>query len=153
MLSWYRRTRSGRPTSRPLDDYAGAVTESEHSYSDRGRELLGSRSVAQEHAQMTAALCCYKTRSVILQRCKLCKTEYACPEFKTMAEVLKFNALIPPSMLLSPLPIELWPSMCATEPFGSSERHIPPPTESPESPARRFVSTIVGSPLNSDSDS
>lgn len=102
---------------------------------------------------MTAALCCYKTRSVILQRCKLCLLEYACPEFKTTAEVLKFNALIPPSMLLSPLPIELWPNMCATAPRDSSLQHTPPSTESPESPARRFVSTIVGSPLNPDSDS
>ena len=47
---------------------------------------------------------------------------------------MQFNALIPPSMLLSPLPIELWPNM--------SPPSIRTSTESTESPIRRFVSTL-----------
>jgi hypothetical protein len=45
---------------------------------------------------------------------------------------VQFNALIPPSMLLAPLPIELWPNLCADV---SSK-------QSAESPVRRFVSTL-----------
>ena len=59
------------------------------------------------------ALCCYKYRVVVLDRCDHCKAEYACPGFTTTAAVVEFNAIIPPSMLSSPLPIELWPNMGA----------------------------------------
>jgi hypothetical protein len=82
------------------------------------------------------AVCCYKNRAVVAKRCALCRAEYACPEFKSKAAVLKFNAMIPPSMLLAPLPIELWPSMSAEVPPGSFQPS--------ESPVRRFVSTLIG---------
>jgi hypothetical protein len=87
------------------------------------------------HTAHTVALCCYKDRAVVLNRCELCKAEYGCPEFKTKAAVMKFNALIPPSMLLAPLPMELWPNMC---------RRVSSPTssQSTESPVRQFVATL-----------
>jgi hypothetical protein len=98
----------------------------------------------------TLALCCYKHRAVVLQRCDQCKSDYACPEFKSKAAVVEFNALIPPSMLLAPLPIELWPNMCAY-----MARQKPQPSndsasnESTPSPVRRFVSTLVNRNPNS----
>src|SRR3984957_4451336 len=92
----------------------------------------------------TVALCCYKHRAVVLERCDQCKSDYACPEFKSKAAVVEFNALIPPSMLLAPLPIELWPNMCA---YMARPRSKPstdsPSDESTPSPLRRFVSTLV----------
>jgi hypothetical protein len=100
----------------------------------------------------TAALCCYKNRAVVSYRCALCRTEYACPEFRTKAALLKFNALIPPSMLLSPLPIELWPNMCAAIPPHQSERSSAS-NEPTDSPARRFVSAALGLPIDQDPDS
>jgi hypothetical protein len=93
---------------------------------------------------LPVALCCYRNRTMIVNRCDLCKSEYACPEFRTKAAVMKFNALIPPSMLLAPLPIELWPSMCATAAPGISSHSTHSPSNgSPESPVRRFVSTLI----------
>jgi hypothetical protein len=44
-----------------------------------------------------------------LERCGHCKADYGCLTFKTTTELLRFNALIPPSMLGSPLPLNLWP--------------------------------------------
>jgi hypothetical protein len=88
----------------------------------------------------TVALCCYKERAVVSNRCDLCKAEYACPEFRTKAAVMQFNAMIPASMLLAPLPIELWPSKCATQTASN---------ESTDSPLRRFVSTL-GLPVDRD---
>jgi len=41
-----------------------------------------------------------------------------------MAAVMQFNAMIPPSMLLAPLPIELWPSMCADVAPGMFSRSV-----------------------------
>jgi hypothetical protein len=100
----------------------------------------------------TVALCCYKHRAVVLERCDHCKSEYACPEFKSKAAVVEFNALIPPSMLLAPLPIELWPNMCAY----LARQRSPPSSdsasasnESTPSPVRRFVSTLVNRNPNS----
>jgi hypothetical protein len=102
----------------------------------------------------TAALCCYKNRAVVSYRCALCRTEYACPEFGTKAALLKFNALIPPSMLLSPLPIELWPNMCAEILPGKSVQPTRCASNEPgESPARRFVSAALGLPIDQDPDS
>src|SRR3984893_10240847 len=72
----------------------------------------------------TVALCCYKDRAVVSIRCDLCKSEYACPEFRTKAAVMQFNAMIPPSMLLAPLPIQLWPSMCAPAGPGMFSRSV-----------------------------
>jgi hypothetical protein len=91
-------------------------------------------------------LCCYKNRAVIQNRCDECKAEYACPEFKTKAAVVQFNAMIPPSMLLAPLPIELWPGMCAVVlPDMPSQSPHPPSNQSIESPVRRLVSTLIDS--------
>jgi hypothetical protein len=92
----------------------------------------------------TVAVCCYKHRAVVLERCDQCKADYECPEFKSKAAVVEFNALIPPSMLLAPLPIELWPNMCA---YLARQRSQPSADsisdESTPSPIRRFVSTLV----------
>jgi hypothetical protein len=98
----------------------------------------------------TVALCCYKHRAVVLGRCDQCKSNYECPEFKSKAAVVEFNALIPPSMLLAPLPIELWPNMCAymaRQKFSPSSDSAS--NESTPSPARRFVSTLVNRNPNS----
>ena len=95
--------------------------------------------------ELPVALCCYKSRAVVASRCALCKGEYACPEFSSKAAVLKFNALIPPSMLLAPLPIELWPRMSADVVYGLPPRSTQcVSNESAESPLRRFVSTLIG---------
>ena len=45
-----------------------------------------------------------------MARCARCKQDYGCLTFKTTAELLQFNALIPASMLGAPLPLNLWPS-------------------------------------------
>ena len=96
------------------------------------------------------ALCCYKNRAVVTNRCDLCTAEYACPEFKSKAAVLQFNAMIPPSMLLAPLPIELWPGMRANIASGlpaqsnHSASNESTSNKSTESPVRRFVSALIG---------
>ena len=90
------------------------------------------------------ALCCYKHRAMVVTRCNACKAEYACPEFKTKAAVMQFNAMIPPSMLLAPLPIELWPSMCADVAPGMFSRSVQAASnKKTESPVCRFVSTLI----------
>jgi hypothetical protein len=99
---------------------------------------------AMSDTVLPVALCCYKNRAVVVDRCDLCKAEYACPEFKSKAAVLQFNAMIPPSMLLAPLPIELWPSMCANIAPGMFSRSTrSTSSESTESPVGRFVSTLI----------
>jgi hypothetical protein len=95
------------------------------------------------------ALCCYKNRALVSNRCGHCMPEYGCPEFKTKAALLQFNAMIPPSMLLAPLPIELWPNMCGGVSSVTSQSAQSASSESTESPLRRFVSTL-GLPLNTD---
>ena len=55
------------------------------------------------------AICCYTDRAVAAQRCPGCKRDYGCLTFKTTAELVQFNALIPASMLGAPLPLNLWP--------------------------------------------
>src|ERR1700681_1253590 len=98
-------------------------------------------------------VCCFKDRAVVLMRCDLCKTEYGCPEFKSKAAVLKFNAMIPPSMILAPLPIELWPNMCAAVSLEVSLRSTEPASsESAESPVRRLGS-MLGLPRDLDTHS
>jgi hypothetical protein len=101
----------------------------------------------------TIALCCYKGRAVVSHRCEQCKTEYACPEFKTKAAVVQFNAMIPPSMLLAPLPIELWPNMCTDiAPGMSSGSSLCRASESTESPVQRLVA-MLGLSIDIDSHS
>jgi hypothetical protein len=98
----------------------------------------------------TVALCCYKERAVVSNRCDLCKAEYACPEFRTKAAVMQFNAMIPASMLLAPLPIELWPNKCADiAPGMASQSTQFSSNGSTDSPLRRFVSTL-GLPVDRD---
>src|SRR6266700_1437426 len=100
---------------------------------------------AMSDSAVPVALCCYKNRAIIVNRCDQCKAEYACPEFRSKAAVLKFNALIPPSMMLAPLPIELWPNMSADVGSSLSSRCAHSASnESTESPLRRFVSTLIG---------
>jgi hypothetical protein len=51
--------------------------------------------------------------------------------------------MIPPSMLLAPLPIELWPRMSPNiAPDKSSQSAPSAASESTESPIRRLVSTL-----------
>ena len=66
------------------------------------------------HTEHSVAICCYTDRVVTTQRCPHCRGDYGCPIFKTTAELLHFNALIPPSMLGSPLPLNLWPNLWLT---------------------------------------
>jgi hypothetical protein len=88
--------------------------------------------------------CCYKNRAVVVNRCDHCKAEYACPEFKSKAAVMQFNAMIPPSMLLAPLPIELWPRMCAeVAPDAYAQSIQSDSNGSTESPVCRFVWTLI----------
>src|SRR5882757_11181898 len=88
-------------------------------------------------------LCCYKNRALVSNRCDSCMPGYGCAEFKTKAALVQFNALIPPSMLLAPLPIELWPNMCAgISSYMSSQSTQSAPEESTESPVRRFMSSL-----------
>ena|ERR1700730_4086591 len=99
---------------------------------------------AMSDPALPVALCCYKNRAVVVSRCGLCEAEYACPEFKSKAAVMQFNAMIPPSMLLAPLPIELWPSMCANIAPGVFSRSTRSTSDgSAESPVGRFVSTLI----------
>src|SRR6267154_2256143 len=102
----------------------------------------------------TIALCCYKDRAVVLNRCGLCNQEYACPEFKTKAALVQFNAMIPAAMLLSPLPIELWPNMMSPDvaPDMSAQRSHCVASESTESPVRRLI-LALGLPINLDPQS
>jgi hypothetical protein len=97
--------------------------------------------------------CCFKDRAVVLTRCDLCKAEYGCPEFKSKAAAMKFNAMIPPSMILAPLPIELWPNMCAAVSLEVSVRSTESASsESTASPVRRLGS-ILGLPADLDTHS
>lgn len=98
------------------------------------------------------ALCCYKNRALVSNRCGHCMPEYGCAEFKTKAALVQFNAMIPPSMLLAPLPIELWPKMCGGVSTDTSQSAQSASNESTESPLRRFVSTL-GLPLDADPSS
>ena len=46
------------------------------------------------------AICCYSDRVVAAKQCARCKRDYGCLTFKTTAELVQFNALIPASMLV-----------------------------------------------------
>ena len=125
------------------------TTRSDYSYGNIPQKQMLPRAPMHDNALMSdtalpVALCCYKNRAVVVNRCGLCNAEYACPEFKSKAAVMQFNAMIPPSMLLAPLPIELWPSMCANIAPGMFSRSTRSTSnESTESPVGRFVSTLI----------
>jgi hypothetical protein len=105
------------------------------------------------HSVPTIALCCYKHRALVLEQCGQCKAEYGCPEFKSKAAAVQFNAMIPPSMLLAPLPIELWPNMCPDMARDlSSQSSQCTANESIDPPLRRLVS-ILGLPIELDTRS
>ena len=88
-------------------------------------------------------LYCFKNRAVVLTRCDLCKEDYGCPEFKSKAAVMKFNAMIPSSMILAPLPIELWPNMCGAVSLEVTLRSSESASsESTASPVRRLGSML-----------
>lgn len=57
------------------------------------------------------AMCCYKSRDIARRRCAGCRPEYGCLGFRSSAELVHFNELIPPSMLKEPLPLNLWPNL------------------------------------------
>jgi hypothetical protein len=57
------------------------------------------------------AICCYRKRDIRWNRCKGCQPEYGCLGFRSSAEILHFNELIPASMLGEPLPLNLWPNL------------------------------------------
>jgi hypothetical protein len=126
------------------------TARSDYSYGILPEEQVLLRVATLNNAPMPdtalpVALCCYRNRTMVVNRCDLCKSEYACPEFKSKAAVMKFNALIPPSMLLAPLPIELWPRMCANvaPALSSQSTRQSSSIESTECPVRRFVSTLI----------
>ncbi len=55
------------------------------------------------------------------------------------AELVRFNAMIPPSMLSAPLPIEIWPSTCK-DPYPENAPALQP--NSSESPVLRLVAAL-----------
>jgi hypothetical protein len=57
------------------------------------------------------AICCYRKRDIRWNRCTGCQPEYGCLGFRSSAEILHFNELIPASMLGEPLPLNLWPNL------------------------------------------
>lgn len=57
------------------------------------------------------AMCCYKSRDITWSRCADCQPAYGCLGFRSSAELVHFNELIPPSMLGKPLPLNLWPNL------------------------------------------
>jgi hypothetical protein len=57
------------------------------------------------------AICCYRDRDIKWRRCKDCQSEFGCAGFRSSAELLHFNELIPASMLAAPLPLNLWPNL------------------------------------------
>jgi hypothetical protein len=57
------------------------------------------------------AICCYKSREIRWSRCANCQSEYGCLGFRSSAELVHFNELIPASMLRAPLPLNLWPNL------------------------------------------
>lgn len=95
-------------------------------------------------------ICCYSSRALAFRRCAHCKPEFGCPTFKTMAEVIRFNALIPATMLDSPLPLDLWPTMCRdVMPQATLQTTARPISASEESPLRLLAATL-GLPLDAD---
>ena len=77
------------------------------------------------------AICCYKFRAVAFRRCEHCVPAFGCLTFGSTEELSYFNRLIPPSMVGSPLPLNLWPNLWkAVDP------------ESPGKPATRRVSPV-----------
>ena len=131
---------------------------SDYSYHEIQLKHIFVPTLIYDNTQMTdpahaVALCCYKSRAVALNRCKFCKPEYACPAFASKTALLQFNAIIPPSMLLAPLPIELWPNMCGGVPRDMSQQSAQATSnQSTESPLRRFASTL-GLSLDADPNS
>jgi hypothetical protein len=87
---------------------------------------------------LTTAVCCFDRRAVVAVRCNRCTSKYQCPEFKTHAALLQFNALIPPSMLSAPLPIEIWPGMSKRLESENSVQKA----YSDEGPVRRLVAAL-----------
>jgi hypothetical protein len=57
------------------------------------------------------AICCYKSREIRWSRCVNCQLAYGCLGFRSGADLVHFNELIPPSMLGAPLPLNLWPNL------------------------------------------
>ena len=87
---------------------------------------------------LTTAVCCFDRRAVVAVRCNRCTSKYQCPEFRTHAALLQFNALIPPSMLSAPLPIEIWPGMSKQLESENSVQNAC----SGEGPVRRLVAAL-----------
>jgi hypothetical protein len=92
---------------------------------------LPSAMVGQHLRQLMAdpqcvAMCCYKSRDITRSRCAGCRPEYGCVGFRSSAELVHFNELIPPSMLGERLPLNLWPNLWKAieplaEPSGAAE--------------------------------
>jgi hypothetical protein len=85
-----------------------------HSFSSR----LSCRNIGLPHkghqmpeTQSCIAVCCYKTRAVESKPCDRCKLHYGCLSFRSATELAQFNRLIPPSMIGSPLPLNVWPNL------------------------------------------
>jgi hypothetical protein len=57
------------------------------------------------------AICCHRNRAVAVNRCEHCDPALGCLTFGSVEELAHFNRLIPPSMVGSPLPLNLWPKV------------------------------------------
>lgn len=75
--------------------------------------LGGATTLSVQEVSMTesrcAAMCCYRRRAIVSNRCADCRPDYECLGFTSSTELACFGKLIPPSMLGSPLPLNLWP--------------------------------------------
>jgi hypothetical protein len=94
------------------------------------------------------AMCCYRSRDITWSRCAGCQIEYGCLGFRSSAELVHFNELIPPSMLGQPLPLNLWPNLWKTiEPSAGRTGAVE------VTPVRLLVAALglqCGKPVNSD---
>jgi hypothetical protein len=98
------------------------------------------------------AICCYRNRDIAWSRCTGCRPEYGCPGFRSSAEILHFNELIPASMLGEPLPLNLWPRLWKAIEPAAETRCAADPT-----PVKLLVEALglrypEGPPASQDSD-
>ena len=83
------------------------------------------------------AVCCYKNRDIMWGQCAECQREYGCLGFRSSAELVHFNELIPPSMLGQPLPLNLWPKLWKTIEPNAQSNSVGDPT-----PVQLFIEAL-----------
>lgn len=102
--------------------------------------------------QGAVAICCYIYRAVADDRCWACKASYGCPRFRSAAELLRFNDMIPPSMVAAPLPLGVWPNMLSKIGVDPAPSAVGDASAAEDSPLRRLAA-VLGLVMNSDSSS